>query len=320
MAGITRPGIPLVGGIATLSRRLAVNAGALTTTGQAALDLATTFNGSGQTLTALRVNATDTASGSGSMLADFQVGGASRFRVDKAGQVFAGSGGVALTNFGLSLGGDGLMVMFGASAATRLQRGAADHILELRNGANAQALNVYNTFTDPSIYERGFLRWTANTLELGTEFAGTGITRGLRVRTGGVTRLTIDGAGLSRFDFAVDVRGSVYVSGFAELIGVAGGSLLIREFATSSFALLQLGGSTSAFPAFKRSAATLQARLADDSGFADFQARNIIENPVASLALAANGQHGVEATNNTTLTLKLRGSDGVTRSVALTLA
>lgn len=42
--------------------------------------------------------------------------------------------------------------------------------------------------------------------------------------------------------------------------------------------------------------------------------------PPASVTLTTNGQLAFQATSNTTLTIKYRGSDGVTRSVALTLA
>jgi hypothetical protein len=47
---------------------------------------------------------------------------------------------------------------------------------------------------------------------------------------------------------------------------------------------------------------------------------HILADLAASLSLTANGQLGFQATSNTTLTLKYRGSDGTTRSVALTLA
>jgi hypothetical protein len=40
----------------------------------------------------------------------------------------------------------------------------------------------------------------------------------------------------------------------------------------------------------------------------------------ASITLGANGQFAIEATSNTLITLKLRGSDGVTRSVAFPLS
>jgi hypothetical protein len=42
--------------------------------------------------------------------------------------------------------------------------------------------------------------------------------------------------------------------------------------------LLQLGGTTSAFPALKRSGATVQFRKADDSAFADISANNVTFN------------------------------------------
>lgn len=44
----------------------------------------------------------------------------------------------------------------------------------------------------------------------------------------------------------------------------------------------------------------------------------IVPRPVVTLAV--NGQLGFEATSNTILTIRYRGSDGVTRSVTLTLA
>ena len=53
----------------------------------------------------------------------------------------------------------------------RLRRDAAG-TLALRNGANPQSFNIYNT--DGSNYERAFLRWDAGVLKIGTEAAGTG--------------------------------------------------------------------------------------------------------------------------------------------------
>jgi hypothetical protein len=48
------------------------------------------------------------------------------------------------------------------------------------------------------------------------------------------------------------------------------GILALVDNAGTSFSRLQFGGTTSSFPALKRSSATLQARLADDSAFAGF--------------------------------------------------
>jgi hypothetical protein len=57
----------------------------------------------------------------------------------------------------------------------------AANILALRNGANAQTLRVYNTFTDANNYERGGFLWTGNTFYVLTQEAGTGTPRNLYI-------------------------------------------------------------------------------------------------------------------------------------------
>jgi hypothetical protein len=52
-------------------------------------DLTATWNAGGTTFTAIKMNATDTASAAGSALMDLQVGGVSQFKVSKAGAVTA---------------------------------------------------------------------------------------------------------------------------------------------------------------------------------------------------------------------------------------
>lgn len=54
-------------------------------------------------------------------------------------------------------------------------------IIAQRRGTAAQTFRVYNTFTDASNYERGFLRWSSNVFEVGPEAAGTGTTRPMRI-------------------------------------------------------------------------------------------------------------------------------------------
>lgn len=49
------------------------------------------------------------------------------------------------------------------------------------------------------------------------------------------------------------------------------GNWTLYNNATTDFGLLQFGGTTSSYPALKRSTTTLEARLADDSGFAAVQ-------------------------------------------------
>jgi hypothetical protein len=49
------------------------------------------------------------------------------------------------------------------------------------------------------------------------------------------------------------------------------------------------GGTTSSFPALKRSATTLQARLADDSGFAPIQGQLTTDTPFTAGTVTATG-------------------------------
>lgn len=57
-----------------------------------------------------------------------------------------------------------------------LWRDAAD-TLALRRSTNAQALRIYNTYTDSSNYERVRMGWSANVFEIAPGAAGTGSTR-----------------------------------------------------------------------------------------------------------------------------------------------
>lgn len=68
--------------------------------------------------------------------------------------------------FGLSSGP-------GVAPDVLLSRDAAN-ALALRNGTAAQAFNVYNTYTDASNYERGFIRYASNIFDIGHEAAGAG--------------------------------------------------------------------------------------------------------------------------------------------------
>jgi hypothetical protein len=160
----------------------------------------TTSTGWSTSGTGLGVNAASTFTGLGRLI-DLQVNGSSKFYVDNNGGVAAAyllgagtlfvngnsSNGVILGNYagyGIFLGSDTRISWNnGSPQATRdltLVRDAAG-ILAQRNGTNAQTSRVYNTFTDASNYERGFLRWSSNVFEVGPEAAGTGIARPMRI-------------------------------------------------------------------------------------------------------------------------------------------
>lgn len=65
-------------------------------------------------------------------------------------------------------------------------------------------------------------------------------------------------------------------TGRSRLYSSADGNITLSNAAASGFTSLLFGGTTSSFPALKRSSALLQARLADDSDFADFQASGFL--------------------------------------------
>jgi len=174
-------------------------------------DMVDTWNNVGTTYTAIKMNATDTASAAGSLLLDLQIGGSSKTSVTKTGEVRAGNGSssapslsflnstgtgfyLPTTNvLGATLGSAVQMrwttaflamngaLAFGFSAGNpnstdpdaRIYRDAAG-ILALRNGATAHSLRWYRTFTDASNYERGALKSQSGIIEIAAETAGTG--------------------------------------------------------------------------------------------------------------------------------------------------
>lgn len=74
------------------------------------------------------------------------------------------------------------------------------NVLSLRNGANAQAFNIYNTWGNSGTdYERLFVGWTGNYCYLTTQRAGTGFARSIIVGTEGVTAMYLRTGGLDRW-------------------------------------------------------------------------------------------------------------------------
>jgi hypothetical protein len=147
--------------------------------------------------TGLGVNA---ASGFAGNLLDLQVNGTSQAKVTSAGgltlvgglnigpsSVFqfgtsrcliksSGANGVIFANLG-----ETQSIAFDFLTSNEPGVVATANTLAQRNGTNAQTFRVYNTFTDASNYERGFLRWSSNVFEVGPEAAGTGTARPMSI-------------------------------------------------------------------------------------------------------------------------------------------
>lgn len=265
------------------------------------IDLAGTWNTSG-TPTLIKANVTDTASNAASLLMDLQVGGVSKLSLTKS-STLSGDASTGLTvNFGtlnhrsgnncgytysgghrLSLGLNGY-IAWGTTndtfAATGLWLGTdAANTLALRNSTNAQAFNIYNTYTSGSVYERGFMRWVGNVLEIGTEHVGASA-RGISFKTGGTERIGIGAAGIVAVTGGVTATSYVWpsylrlaASDFAHIYAPANGVVTLYNTTEADFNRLQFGGITSSFPSIKRSTTILQARLADDSDFGTYQGK-----------------------------------------------
>jgi hypothetical protein len=143
--------------------------------------------------TGLGVNA---ASGFAGNLLDLQVNGTSRFSIlsgatgylslrgsNQSGGINCGSHNI-FSFYGEDFGAQPVFVNANGGLAigadTILIRDAGDTLAQ-RNGTNAQTFRLYNTFTDASNYERGFLRWSSDVFEVGPEAAGTGTARPMRI-------------------------------------------------------------------------------------------------------------------------------------------
>lgn len=127
--------------------------------------------------TALDINPTETATGSGTkLLQRWAVGGATRSEINTSGTYFAANVYCNLTgSIGWSTNSSS------SNLDLALNRDAAD-TLALRRGANAQTFRGYEAYTDGSNYSRWYQAFSAGFAYYGTQAAGTGTRRPLIVQ------------------------------------------------------------------------------------------------------------------------------------------
>jgi len=265
--------------------------------------------------TAATINVTDTASAAGSLLLDLRVGGTSLFAVSsKGGAVqrlfftYDGSGAVithmnnqgiyfkanaggyygGFSSSGLSIGGTL------GSGATLI--GEANNVLALRNGTNAQCINVYGTSSSGNaVYERLALRYsTANSrFEIATEHAGA-TARPLAFMVAGTLAASIATTGIVTWTNDQAYGGGAQLSWSTRgvLRWTDAGVFRISDITSADLNRVCWGGTTASYPSWKRSTTILQARLADDSDFCTVQgihrthANAVAETPTATHTLA----------------------------------
>jgi hypothetical protein len=186
------------------------------------IDASATWNTTGIP-TLIKANVTDTASSSSSLLMDLQVGGSSKFKVDKTNGITVNNGFRiyhpngnttylawfnTATRMEFSVGVNPRITLANNMSYTWssgldpsvsspdlfIYRDAAQTLAQ-RNAGNAQTFRIYESFTDASNYTRGKLEWASNVFRIGTEKAGTGSARALELQTDGTTRMSISAAG-----------------------------------------------------------------------------------------------------------------------------
>jgi hypothetical protein len=203
---------------------------------------------------------------------------------------FSWGGSIAQAGF-LTLADDKAM---GFSGSPRLIRDAADTFGQRNTQfatTNPQTYNIYNTWVSPGTnHERGFMRWSSNVFQFGTEKGGTGTARNLELSVDGNRRFSIAANGEVNIGSSTGLLSShgicVSVAGSQTSIAHGTGRILVTSsVVTMNSDVLRVesgrvmfGGTTSAFPALKRSSTALQVRLADDSAFAPLECAGLTLN------------------------------------------
>jgi hypothetical protein len=295
--------------------------------------LSDTWNAAGTTFTGIGLNVTDTASAAGSLLLDLQVGGTSAFRAAKNGAVTASNNitlnvAVADTNRLSIINSSGVAIrqnaVFGWGGATDAGGAAtlalaydAANTLAQRNGTNAQAFRVYNTYTDASNYERGELQWISNVTRWQSSAAGTGTVRNMEIVRGSTTHWAFNSSGntfgaslLANTDNTFDIgasgasrprnifAGTSIFAGTTGYIGMSGRGIIgspadsvltLLNNGGTDFNRLQFGGTTASFPSIQRNGNELRLRLADDSGFCPVRVSQVgFNGATASFPMLSN--------------------------------
>lgn len=93
----------------------------------------------------------------------------------------------------------------------------------------------------------------------------------LKVRATKDGNMTFGGSMTTITDITCGSNYTFGISGRTYLASASAGVLLLSNWSNTGFDRVQFGGTTSSFPSLKRTTTSIEARLADDSGFATFQ-------------------------------------------------
>jgi hypothetical protein len=257
--------------------------------------------------------------------------GVDRWTLDIRGVSRGGTGATdaaaARTNLGLGTGNSPIFTGLTLGTSGNLFGGI--NLIEQRNGTNAQAFRVYNTYdTAGANYDRLSFFHAGGQATIATEgfganvasshltLAAGGTTRSIFFQTAGIAKWVINSAGhflaqTELYDIGANganrprniyVAGDVYLGGVVRSAGgfkwftggtsfveSANGVVKLQDNAGTDFGRLQLGGTTSAFPAIKRNGTGIDIRLADDSAFAPVKGKLTTDTAYTATVVATTG-------------------------------
>ncbi len=226
-----------------------VTQGTLTADAQA-LSTTATWNNAAVTFTHWKAVITDTASGGSSLPINILGGAAGATTLFQVTKLGSGFFGGSLS---VTSG-----VFPGGAAASRIGS-PSDGVLSITNSAQSDFSRL--------------------------QFGGTTSSFPALTRSAATLRVTLaDNSAMANLH-----TGSVVLSDLSRLSSPSDGLVLMTNALATDFSRLQFGGTTSSFPALKRSTTTLQVRLADDSAFA-----GITAGVIASGGLTADGSLGAQ--------------------------
>jgi len=294
-----------------VSRNNWLNSGTLAGA-SAPITVSQTWNDAAVAFTAFKVNATSTNSASGSLLLDLQVGGSPKFNVSKT----------AVATLSVAGGVDNSALYFGgANYSVSLTRGATSLDAGV-NGDNRISFNVGGGYI--LLSGRSALAWSdgvaTNTGTIDTylyrDAANTlALRNGAAAQTFNVYGTYTSGTSYERLTLSAPTAGNA-------IIGTNRGS----GSNTARGLNFQTDGANRWFITSVGDIGAASDNTYDIGASGTNRPRNlyvgsnVISRPAASITPANNSELVVEATSNTTLTFKLKGTDGTVRSAMLVLA
>lgn len=295
-----------------------------------------TWNNVATVFTAIKMDVTDTASAAGSKLMDLLIGGVSLFQVVKTSGAGA-AGAMIILGTGtpkFELTGRGTDAFDGACPVFRAATTNTPTALDIMpngtggvGGAKAWIDVCLNDISPAGSahYSTLYLGIQSDKCVVGSHTSNSGpYTEYLPLYLGGKTILFSSGAfgpgaitafaQVDELGFRVlnsgNVSNWIYNNQYRNVAGLRFGWVASATDATQSIDTA-IG---------RNAAGVVEVNNGTAGTLRDIKVRQAVQSPQASVSPAANGEMVVEATSNTTLTFKLKGSDGTVRSATLTLA